>query len=221
MKQIIALIFSPIIYLMNVFFNAGKNYIVKYTFNFSAVCYIESDPDNDNISSNILITSYLLFLARFFYICDERQFIPISNFMISRLSGDDNYDEFSNEIYDVIYNTLNDQEKSAVHGLFFLGVPPIYYSNEKSDARYGKYEFRINGTDGGYGHVFIMSPGADVILLPLTLGLFYQYIYDKLNHNDKLIFIKKVSKYLESLFIDDRNDLSRLTILANKTSKLI
>jgi len=50
-----------------------------------------------------------------------------------------------------------------------------------------KYNFSVFERSGGngLGHIFHMSAGPDIILLPLTVGILYGYVVNKLRDEDR------------------------------------
>jgi len=67
-------------------------------------------------------------------------------------------------------------------------MPPLtFYEDEEPRHSFAKYKFLVFERSGGngLGHIFHMSAGPDIILLPLTVGILYEYVVNKLRDKGK------------------------------------
>lgn len=80
-------------------------------------------------------------------------------------------------------------EQNAINKLFqFPLFPPLTYSETKEQRRvFAKYSFFIfrYHNDNNLRRVLHMSGGGDIIYLPLTVGLLYEYVIDKIQDKHK------------------------------------
>jgi len=138
------------------------------------------------LSDDILIISYVLFLSRYFYICDARQISIMMNVVRSMMGNESaGRDDFLQKVYRSIFETLNEKEKDAVTKLgpsfYLLG----YLQVPTPEKTYAKYKLVIAENKGHIGHLFHLSFGPDIIFLPLTVPIFYAFITDMLKDKHK------------------------------------
>lgn len=145
------------------------------------------------LGDDLLIASYILFLARYFYICDDRQIDVVRNFLLEEIGKSQKSNEITPKLYEAVFQTLNQMERDAMFGLFkiynrFLPMPPLTFSEDEEPRHsLAKYSFLVfERSDGnGLGHIFHMSAGPDIIFLPFTVGILYEYVVNKLRNKDK------------------------------------
>jgi len=195
-RFLFSIIFAPIRWLANLL-TQRKDNVLEWHLNYGpSFVKIQTSHKEQLLPDDLLIASYILFLARYFYICDERQinimrdFLLHQNEIISKLKSA----EMKNlRLYEIVFQTLNQWEKEAVIALFkiynkLLGTPPCTYSEDKEVKHsLAKYKFLVFKRSGGRGlaSIFHMSAGPDIILLPLTVGILYDYVANKLRGKDK------------------------------------
>jgi len=187
LRFIFSIIFTPIRWLANLL-TQRKDNVLEWHLNYGpSFVKIETKYKEQFLSDNLLIAGYILFLARYFFICDERQ-IEIVRKLLLREIGKSRADEITPQLYEAVFQTLNQMEKDATLGLFkiynrFLPMPPLTFSeDEEPQHSLAKYSFLIfkRSSGNGLGHIFHMSAGPDIILLPLTVGILYEYVVNKL-----------------------------------------
>jgi len=157
--------------------------LVDFRFTFKNSCYVQIYP-HVNETAQLLIGAFIAFLARYFYICDERQVGPMSQVTLKIDSYQDG-DEVISTIYDTILETLEPFERGAIKGLMPLGAPEMVVREvgKQSDVL-ATYTLYVTNSKGRIGSIFHMSAGADIICLPLTVGMMYKAIVSKLSESD-------------------------------------
>ncbi|MGB9847800.1 MAG: hypothetical protein ACPLKV_01110 [Minisyncoccia bacterium] len=191
-RFIFSIIFAPIRWLTNLF-TQRKDNVLEWHFNYGpSFVKIETKYKEQFLPDDLLIAGYILFLARYFFICDDRQIEVVRKFLLNEIEKSKS-NEITPKLYEIIFQTLDQMEKDATLGLFkiynrFLPMPPLTFS-EDEEPRYSlaKYSFLVFERSGGngLGHIFHMSAGPDIILLPLTVGILYEYVVHKLRNKDK------------------------------------
>lgn len=113
-----------------------------------------------------------------------------------------------------IFKTLTDNEKNAVIGLF-LGMPPLYLTENISNLRSPifKYSLEIFNAGNDISHKFHMSIGPDIILLPLTVSLFFEYVQGQLVNEKSIInMVAATMELLDYYKSNDCRDFESLVI---------
>ncbi len=87
------------------------------------------------------VVAYLLFLSRYFFICDERQTTPVAEKLAKYMKTNSLPSELAGALLATVHATLNQNEKGAVAGLFrFPDLPPLTYSEgANSGVRMAQY----------------------------------------------------------------------------------
>lgn len=191
-RFIFSIIFAPVRWLVNSL-TQRKDNVLEWHLNYGPLFVkIETKHKEQFLPDDLLIAGYILFLARYFYICDDRQIDVVRNFLLETI-GKQKANEITPKLYEVVFQTLNQMEKDATLGLFkiynrFLPIPPLTFSEDEEPRHsFAKYKFLVFERSGGngLGHIFHMSAGPDIILLPLTVGILYEYVVNKLRAKDK------------------------------------
>lgn len=170
-----------------------NNNILEWHLNYGpSFIQIKTIHREQSLSDGLIIASYILFLARYFYICDERQISVISNFLHDAIKKSEKSNKLAGRIYEIVFKTLNPMERDATIKLFqiysrFVGLPPLEYSEDEKEPShsYGKYKFFVFESNGQLNSIFHMSAGPDIILLPITVGILYEYVVKKLRNKKK------------------------------------
>jgi len=171
-----------------------KDNLLEWHFNYGQYfVQIKTKHKEQFLPDGLLIASYILFLARYFRICDDRQVKLMKEFLNKEIvNSKSDIKELSSKIHSIIMQTLNEWEKRAVGKLFFLGLPPLDFSESEEVSRsYAKYSFLVFKRGGNLTSTFHMSAGADKIFLPLTVAVLYEYIIGKLRNKDKKEILDK------------------------------
>jgi len=192
-RFIFSIIFAPVRWLANSL-TQRKDNVLEWHLNYGpSFVKIQINHKGQFLADDLLIAGYILFLARYFYICDDRQMDVVRNFLLKEIGKSEKSNEITPKLYEVVFQTLNRMEKDATLGLFkiynrFLPIPPLTFSEDEEPRHsFAKYKFLIFEHSGGdgLGHIFHMSAGPDIILLPLTVGILYEYVVSKLRDKDK------------------------------------
>lgn len=204
-KIIFSILFSPLRLLLNLF--QPKNTILEWHFNYGySFVTIKTIHKEKILSDDILVASYVLFLARYFFICDDRQTGVIRDALLDNIKKSHNPGELASILLGAIFHTLNQGEQEAANGLFnsspFIPVPefPLTYSeSEEPKHSLAKYSFLVFKHGGNPVANFYLSAGPNIILLPLTVGILYEYVVDKIRDKDKKrILDKSITDLLEA-----------------------
>ena len=192
-RFIFSIIFAPIRWLANLL-TQRKDNVLEWHLNYGpSFVKIQTNHKEQFLADDLSIASYILFLARYFYICDDRQTNIVRDFLSNEIKKSQKPNEITPKLYEVVFQTLNQMEKDATIGLFkiynrFLPIPPLTFSEDEEPRHsFAKYKFLVFERAGGRGLASIlhMSAGPDIILLPLTIGILYDYVVNKLRNKDK------------------------------------
>ena len=192
-RFIFTIIFAPIRSLANLL-TQHKDNVLEWHLNYGpSFVKIQTNHREQTLPDDLLIASYILFLARYFYICDDRQTDVVRNFLLEQIQKSQKPNELTPKLYEVVFQTLSQMEKDATLGLLkiynkFLPIPPLTFSEDEEPRHsFAKYKFLVFERSGknGLGHIFHMSAGPDIILLPLTVGILYEYVINKLRDKNK------------------------------------
>jgi len=192
-RFIFSIIFAPIRLLANLL-TQRKDNVLEWHLNYGpSFVKIQTNHKEQFLPDDLLIASYILFLARYFYICDDRQTDVVRDFLLEGIEKSQKPNEITPKLYEIVFQTLNQMEKDATLGLFkiynrFLPIPPLTFSEDEEPRHsFAKYKFLVFERTGGNSlcDIFHMSAGPDIILLPLTVGILYEYVINKLRDKDK------------------------------------
>ncbi len=193
-RFIFSIIFTPIRWLANLL-TQRKDNILEWHLNYGpSFVKIETKYKEQFLPDDLLIAGYILFLARYFYICDERQIDVVRNFLLNAIGKRESVELMGAKLFEEVFNTLNLQEREIAIKLSNIwgrgiapGFPFLYREDKEPRHSLAKYSFLVFERSGGngLGHIFHMSAGPDIILLPLTVGILYEYVVNKLRNKDK------------------------------------
>lgn len=224
-RFIFLIIHLPIQWLINLLFTR-KDSLLEWHFNYGPLFVkIDTKYDKKFLSDDLLIIGYILFLSRYFFICDKRQVQVVREFLLNEIGNSTKSNEIAPKLYEVIFQTLNQKEKDATLGLFktynrFFPMPPLTYSeNDNPQHLFAKYTFSVYKKSGntGLGHFFQMTMGPDIILLPLTVGILYEYVVEKLQNKDmKKKLDKSIIDLLKGYLTTDCRSMAGQNELPNK-----
>jgi len=190
-RFIFAILFAPIRWLTNLT-TRPKNNLLEWNLSYGPFFVrIQTNHKEHFLSDDLLIASYILFLARYFYICDDRQVDITREFLLDSVRRSQKPNEISAKLYETVFKTLKTVEQNAAIKLFkiysrFTSTPPLTYSEDKEPSHsYAKYSFYVIESGSRLTSIFQMSAGPDIILLPLTVGILYEYVVDKIQTREK------------------------------------
>lgn len=193
-KLVTLLLLKPLTAVSNAL--TPKDHIIEVQLTFSnTVCSIKTEAKSGYSRDELLLSAFLMFISKYLYICDDRQTEPVKN-VLRKIP---NYSEkstiaFGEAIYKTAFLTLSEAEQKAVMGLFFMGIPPLTFSeDDKVNYKMAEYTIRISPKLAIY---FLMSAGPDIILLPLTLANLYEYVMEKIEDKKKKDLAVELTKQL-------------------------
>jgi len=192
----------------------------------SGRAYITSQCESDQQEFKYLVVAYLLFLSRYFFICDERQTEPVANRLAEYVKRAGSDDQLAGVLFETVHATLNQNEKNAVAGLFsFRNLPPLTYAEgTNAGARIAQYTVTTYKTGDRWSIDFYMSAGPDIVLLPITVGILYQYVFDKIGADYRTVLNSCISELLTAQELSDCRSAQNATrlpnmVIANKLEK--
>src|SRR3989344_6416715 len=143
-----AILFSPIKWAANLF--QHRDNLLEWRLNYGPFFIkIQTSHSEQILADDLMIASYILFLARYFYICDTRQTEIVREYLLGAIRETHKPSEIGRNIYKVIFQTLNRMEREALVGLFsihniFSPVPPMTYSEDEEPSHsFAKYSFLV------------------------------------------------------------------------------
>jgi hypothetical protein len=190
-RFIFSILFAPVRLLANLI-TRPKHILLEWHFSYGPFFVnIQTNHKGQFLSDDLLIASYIMFLARYFYICDDRQVNIVRDFLPDSVRRSQNPNEIVSILYERVFKTLAPVEQDAAVKLFKIysrvtSAPPLKYSEDKQPSHlYAKYSFYVIANGSRLTSIFHMSAGPDIILLPLTVGILYEYVVDKIQNRDK------------------------------------
>lgn len=192
---------------------AKNNTLISYSFLMDSY-YFDIKISNDKAIDELLIISYILFLSRYFFICDDRQRHLMKKLLEKELVKKSyNFDDLMNKVGALVYGTLDDSERGILTDLATQKIAlPCEVGLSKGSL--GRYDFNVVKSASGLGSIFDMSLGMDIVLLPRLTVIFYGYVRNNLENDEhqemffkaiKLFFdsVKNPDEYLEQeVFVD-------------------
>ncbi len=149
-------------------------------------------------------------------------------YLLEAIKGQYEVSELGGRLYEVVFQTLNQTEKDATLGLLktfsFIAIPPMTFSEDEEPLHsFAKCSFLVFNRNGQLGSTFYMSFGPDIILLPLTVGILYAYVINKLRDKNKkeklngmIIEMLEMHDSVDSQSMDGLNKLPMAIISKNK-----
>ena len=146
--------------------------------------------------------SCLLYLSKYFYVCDERQIEIVRNILVQCARESGAADQLAQMIFYNIRDVLNETEKKAIAEQFiYPHRPPVRYfeGNEEIDRteRIGRYSLNIYKIGGLWHDDLEVSMGLDMVLLPITAGILYNYVTDKIPSESRIVLDSCVTALLD------------------------
>lgn len=196
LRTITAILISPFIWFFNLF--RRNNNILEWHLNFGKSSINIATVSQERPTEALLISAYLLFVGRYFLICDHRQENSARQALKEIATEEAKTEIASLHLYEAIHGTLAEGEKKAVSQLFTMGIPPIVVTeNEEPTHSLAKYSFLIFMRHGEpYGN-FHMSFGPDIVLLPIALGTLYDFVKASVTGRNRTLLRNGVIALLE------------------------
>lgn len=173
-------------------FRSSKNIVVKTNFLFGESHIIIDQNWMHDINVNNVIANIIVYIIRYYNICDDRQKFAMFLYLIDihnekvqfELDKDGNYSH--KIVWEIIIETLNSGEKSAIDGAFKYGTKaPILFAPELDKAFVNRYSLK---TYSKYSFTLKLVKG--VIFEHLSIGLY-----------DKMFLPLSVSVLLNQAFV--------------------
>lgn len=188
----------------------NKNSLIEYSFSYDLISCKIIIIDKIGISDNLLVSSYILFLARYFLICDDRQVDVMKKLLPLEIESNETKRLSTQNIYQAVLKTLNENEREVADTLFFTGVAPLLCpDNAKQSKVLTDYSFVVFKQGMELRTIFNMSAGPDIVLLPLTVGIFYEFIVSRLRDKSKKELINNIIMQLLASY--EANDCRSIT----------
>ncbi len=162
------------------------------------------------IDDNLLISSFIMFMTTYFYICDVRQKNIVAKALkeAMELQAENGWSYF---LYTrVVEQSLSEQERKYASEIFTnggydknipYGIPPLDYNLERYSGsrlfRAAKYDFYITKTNNRVFDNFFMTMGNDIVLLPITIGMMQKAISDRISEAGRKTLYKCILDFLE------------------------
>lgn len=193
-RLFLAIIFRPIELLANLF--KHKDNLLEWHLNYDKyIVHIKTKYKGQLLPDGLLVASYILFLARYFRICDERQIDVMKSFLNEEIGNDiSDLKYLPLKIYYLVKQTLSETDRHVADEMFFMGEPPwAFYENaDLLSGSYSRYSFLVFENGGVLTSRFYMSVlSANVIFLPLTVAILYNYVAKKLEDKSKKQILDK------------------------------
>lgn len=186
LRTIAAIFIIPFIWFFNLFKRKGN--ILEWHLNFGRSTVDITTISHAQPTEALLVIAYLLFVGRYFFICDKRQTNVVRQALREEIQKDIDSSTLPYRLFEAAYSTLTQGEKEAVRQLFTMGIPPSTFTEGKEPAHsLAKYSFLIFLHHGEpYGN-FHMSFGPDIVLLPITLGILCSFVTSKVTGRNKTL----------------------------------
>ena len=211
--------------------NIKVNENIEFSFEFNQfLSKIKTNYDQqpEKLSDHLLIISLTAFCARFFYICDDRQFYLIKSYLLDLFSSEfKTKDELYNlgvpeNIFSLIFKSLTENEQNAVINLFgkgdlfpFKSAPVLCFGKdayEDNDKPFITYQFRIEVKNNSATYNLKMpSLNPTKIFIPLALGYMIKFVYDNFKQNES--FAKSKQVLLDMLALINDNNFSERNLV--------
>ncbi len=239
MKNILALLLAPIVGLSNL--SRHKNNLIEWCWKYSTNpsgrmgdCYLEIKTSRE-VDDNLLVASFILFLARYFLIADDRQKGTVAGVLNDSVTRSDENPLLPFLLYtEVTKHAVSETEREAIVSTFSsgynlptapFGLPPLDYKVEVYRGRtLAKYDFYISEASGHLYDWFYMSLGYDIILLPVTLGMMYKVVTDKLSPKGRKLLSKCILGFLDECQTTrgalELNSLANRVLAENQTNPI-
>jgi hypothetical protein len=172
----------------------------------SGKAFITSECNSGEQESAHFIVAYLLFLSQYFFSCDKRQVAPVAKCLADHIANRGPPGQLATVLLQTINTTLNPQEKDAVEGLLlkYPNRPPLtYIEGTPIGSKIAKYTFITYKKGDRWLPGLHMSFWLNNILFPITVGVLYNYVADKLIADDKNLLDSCITRFLAALESSD------------------
>ncbi len=147
------------------------------------------------------MVAYLLFLSKYFYICEKRQLGPVRDLLVTYVRESAPPDHLASYLLEVVRASLDTTENAAFRDQFkYPKLPPTTYVENEGEIdrieKIGRYAVTIYKRGGGWIDDLQVSPGFDLVLLPITVGILYHYVTDKIGVQNRAILDTCISELI-------------------------
>ena len=200
--------FAPFHWLISAMSRAThrKNSAVQIQITYvSAEAFITSQRSSDEDEPAYLVAAYLLFLSQYFYLCDERQITPAAKCLTEHIETLGSPDQLATLLLYAVRETLTPTERDAFAELFrYPNTPPLSYAEgTPSGSKMAKYSMTTYKTGNHWEVDPRISLGMDIVLLPITVGLLYHYVSDKIGDENMVLLDSCITQFLAVLESSD------------------
>ena len=148
-----------------------------------------------------LMDAYLLFLSMYFYICDKRQIAPVGKLLAEYARKSAPPDQLASVLLEIVRASFDKTQKATFADLFkYPKLPPLTYVENEGDIdrieRVGRYVVTIYKRRGRWLQDLQVSAGLDIILLPITVGILYHYVTDKIGVENRAVLDTCISELI-------------------------
>lgn len=137
-----------------------------------------------------LVRTLLLYVSRFFFICDDRQIdmmkIAISEILEHILERDQHKEKFSltKSIIAKLYSILSEKELQAARSLFPLGLPTECREYRVEKKPIASYRFVVKKLGSSPPSTFHIGFDPNIVLLPISIGHVFHFLYQDIKDDD-------------------------------------
>lgn len=179
---------------------------IRITFGWRRASVISECKDQAREGTYLMI-AYLLFLSEYFYICDKRQRGRISDLVKKHIREAAPPDQLASVVLNAVRESLNNTERAAFAAQFkYPKTAPTYVEKEKEVdriERIGRYAVTIYKRKGRWLNDLQISAGFDTVLLPITVGLLYDYVSGRIVVEDRALLDSCISELIEGMASTD------------------
>jgi hypothetical protein len=169
-----------------------------------------------------LMVAYLLFLSKYFYICDKRQLGPVSDLVAKYARESAPPDQLASVLLETVRASFDKIENAAFADQFkYPKLPPIFVEHEPATDRIdrieliGRYAVTIFKRGGRWLDDLQVSRGFDIVLLPITVGILYQYVTDRIGAQNRTLLDTCISELITEQAFSNGRFLRDATRIAN------
>ena len=143
-----------------------------------------------NESNEALIASLLLYTSMYFYAGEHRVVEATAQAIENHLENDGENTLLTEDIYDAIREVFSYAERDAVDGVFEYGKPfrladfNSYESKDHILKTISTKSLKIN--ESKWVATISVGFGLDIVVLPLGIGILYNYILNKLSSQERV-----------------------------------
>lgn len=207
LKSAFYLLASPLFWLSDVVSQRKAVSIIRIEFGWNRATVDFQTKFHDQ-EKGLLVKSYLLFLAKYFCICDDRQLAPVSDEILKYAERSAGLHDLAPALLRITRSTFSDEENDAYKNTFrYPKHPPTVIDYDHSridrDERIGKYTFSLLKENGAWKENLRISMGLDIVLLPIAVGLLYRFVAEKIGFEHREALDLAISQLHSALAATD------------------